>query len=139
MTKNGTKNDVGKVRYDLFPPQAVEQVAKVLTFGAGKYGDRNWENGLAFGRVFSATMRHLWAWWRRRNVDPETGINHLAHAACNCLFLLHYTTRSQRAKYARFDDRPRRNASVNQAVKQTRNTAKKRQTRVIRPLRCLIW
>jgi hypothetical protein len=33
-------------------------------------------------------MRDLAKWWNRRGVDPESGMNHLAHVATNAVFLL---------------------------------------------------
>jgi hypothetical protein len=87
------KYDGGKTRYDLLPPEFVEAVAQVLTYGAEKYAARNWEKGLPYGRVFAAIMRHLWAWWRREDRDPESGLSHLAHAACGLAFLVTYTER----------------------------------------------
>jgi hypothetical protein len=38
-----TKNDNDKLRYDLIPPQALKALAEVLTFGANKYADNNWQ------------------------------------------------------------------------------------------------
>ena len=99
---SGTKHDGDKLRYDLFPPEALDEIAKVLTYGANKYDDRNWEKGIAYGRVFAATMRHLWSWWKREENDQETGISHLAHAGCNVLFLLAYRLRHMN----KWDDRP---------------------------------
>jgi hypothetical protein len=64
-------------------------------------GQRNWEAGMAWHRPFGACMRHLWAWWRKENLDPETGLPHLAHAACCILFLLAYVLRETPG-----DDRP---------------------------------
>ena len=98
----GTKYDEAKTRYDLIPPEALEQVARVLTFGAAKYDDRNWEHGISWGRVFAACMRHLWAWWRGEDRDPETGLSHLAHAGCCVFFLLTYEARGM----VDFDTRP---------------------------------
>lgn len=49
----GVKHDDGKTRYDLIPPEAMDAVAQVLTYDAGKYCDRNWEQGIDNGRVFS--------------------------------------------------------------------------------------
>lgn len=95
------KYDSGKLRYDLVPPEALEEITRVLGFGATKYADRNWENGINYGRVFGACMRHLWAWWRGEDNDSETGISHLAHAGCCIFFLLTYTKRDM----GRFDDR----------------------------------
>ncbi len=97
------KHDANKPRYDLIPPEGIEAIARVLTYGAGKYGDRNWEGGLAWGRVFAACMRHLWAWWRGEGVDEESGLSHLAHAACCLVFLIAYEARGVGE-----DDRKRR-------------------------------
>lgn len=90
----GKKFDQDKLPWHLMPPDAVEQIVAVLEFGARKYGDRNWEQGMAWSRPFSALMRHMWAWWRGENTDPETGLSHLAHAGCCILFLLAYEKRS---------------------------------------------
>ena len=89
----GVKFDTGKPRYDLIPPEALEEWAKVLTFGAQKYADRNWEKGMKWGRVFGAMMRHGWAWWRGEENDPETGLSHLGHLICCASFLLTYQKR----------------------------------------------
>jgi hypothetical protein len=89
----GSKFDSSKPRYDLLPPELLAAVADVLTFGANKYGERNWELGMAWGRPFAAMMRHMWAWWRGEGRDPETGLSHLAHAACCVAFLLAYERR----------------------------------------------
>jgi hypothetical protein len=79
-----------KPRLDLVPTAAIEEIAAVLTFGAGKYGDNNWCRGARWGRYYAALLRHLFAWWRGENLDPETGLSHLAHAGCCLLFLLTY-------------------------------------------------
>lgn len=99
---NGRKDDSQKLRYDLFTREALDQIAMVLTFGTNKYTDRNWEKGISYGRIFGATMRHLWAWWGGETLDKESGISHLAHAGCNIVFLLTYESRGLGEK---FDDR----------------------------------
>jgi hypothetical protein len=48
---------------------------------------------MAWHRPFSAAMRHLWAWWKGEQADPETGLPHLAHAACCLMFLMAYEKR----------------------------------------------
>lgn len=45
-------------------------------------------------------MRHLWAWWSLEDRDPESGLNHLDHAAA-CLAMLIETRR----RYTGKDDR----------------------------------
>lgn len=99
----GIKHDYNKVRLELYPPEALLATAQVLTFGAKKYRDRNWEKGIHFSRVFGALMRHLWSWWRGEDLDPETGLNHLHHAGCCIAFLQTYVERGMEA----FDDRSR--------------------------------
>jgi hypothetical protein len=99
--KEGAKYDDGKIRYDLLPPEAIHEIARVLTFGANKYAPRNWEKGISYGRVFGALMRHMWSWWRGEKLDPETHISHLAHAGCCLFFLLTYEARNMKG----FDDR----------------------------------
>ena len=85
----GNKDDSGKLRYDLLPPLALREVVKVLTFGARKYAPENWRkvDGWRW-RYFAAAMRHLWAYYTGERDDGESGLPHLAHAACCVLFLL---------------------------------------------------
>lgn len=89
----GTKLDVGKLRYDLIPPEALEALAEILTLGSIKYSDRNWEKGMKWGRVFGAMMRHAWSWWRGQTLDPESGKSHMWHVLCNAAFLTTYEAR----------------------------------------------
>lgn len=92
-SSGGVKHDSGKQRYDLIPPDALDEIVKILTLGADKYDDRNWEKGMDWGRYFGACMRHLWAWWGGEDCDRETGFSHLAHAGCCIFFLLAYEKR----------------------------------------------
>jgi len=97
----GRKDDQGKARFDLLPPDALFEVVRVYTYGASKYNDRNWEKGIKWGRVFAAICRHCFAWWRGEREDQESGIHHLAHAAWGCLAVLAYELRGM----GEFDDR----------------------------------
>ena len=97
----GTRADVGKPRMDLLPWDALEAVARVGTFGASKYTDRNWEEGMAWGRVFGSMMRHAVRYACGEDYDQETGELHAAHIAWNALALTAYMLRGMGA----FDDR----------------------------------
>ncbi len=97
----GVKYDTHKLPHHLLPFDAIEELTEILAFGAKKYAPRNWEKGMAWSRLFSATMRHLIAWWMKRGTDPDTGRSHLAHAMCCIAFLLAYELRG-----AGTDDRP---------------------------------
>ncbi len=90
----GVKNDQGKVRLGmLFSKRllpAISSVAKVLSYGAVKYpGADNWFHVVdAISRYRDAGMRHYAAYLSGEYYDQESRLPHLAHAACNCLFLL---------------------------------------------------
>lgn len=101
----GTKDDGNKPRMDLIPPEPLIGAAKVFAFGAGKYGERNWEKGMTYGRLFAALMRHLWSWWGGQERDDESGKHHLSHAMC-CLMMLHALAhRSRGLEPHPYDDR----------------------------------
>jgi hypothetical protein len=101
MTNEGNKWDENKLRYDLIPPDGLVDIVKILTDGATKYGERNWELGMSWSRLYAAAMRHLQAWAIREDNDPESGMFHMAHACTNLLFLLTYQHRG-----IGIDDRP---------------------------------
>ena len=84
----GLKYDTGKLRVDLLPVRALLAVAAVMTFGAAKYGANNWQNVVPKRRYYAAALRHLWARALGQREDPESGLPHLAHAACCVLFML---------------------------------------------------
>ena len=69
----GRKFDSNKLRFDLIPVEPLQELARVYTIGAKKYGDRNWENGLSWSRLFAAMMRHAWKFWMGERNDPEDG------------------------------------------------------------------
>jgi hypothetical protein len=84
----GRKFDGGKLEYGLLPPLALKEVVKVLTFGAQKYARDNWQVVPdSKRRYFDALQRHTWAWKEGEQLDPESGIHHLAHAMCCLMFL----------------------------------------------------
>ena len=83
------KHDKNKTRMDLLPPQALDGIAKIFTFGALKYADHNYKNGegLDWCRPFAACLRHLNAWNAGEENDKESGESHLYHAGC-CVMIL---------------------------------------------------
>ena len=93
LSKGGVKYDTGKPRMDLLAPEAIEGLASVLDYGAKKYADRNWERGMRWGRCTAAALRHIFAWMRGEDRDPETGLSHIDHAMCCLMFLKAYIAR----------------------------------------------
>jgi len=86
------KSDAGKADWSLMPFEAIEEINKVLEFGAKKYAAHNWKLGTGFkySRILNSLLRHIFAYMRGEDNDPESGLSHLAHAGCNIVFLLYY-------------------------------------------------
>ena len=55
-----------------------------------KYAEHNWRKGFVWSRPLSAAMRHITAFNAGEDKDPESGLSHLAHAACCIMFLLEF-------------------------------------------------
>ncbi len=87
-TEEGVKYDAGKPDWSLLPYRELEDVVRVLTYGAKKYpSPDNWKRvDNAKPRYLAAMMRHVTARIRGEMMDPETGLPHLAHAMCCLLF-----------------------------------------------------
>lgn len=88
LQAGAVKFDGDKPRMDLLDAYAIEQLAQVLTFGASKYASHNWRKGIHKSRLLAAAFRHLFAYLRGEDKDPESGLSHVAHAMCCCMFLL---------------------------------------------------
>lgn len=97
---DGVKHDTGKPRPTLLVmslAEAVNEVAKVLTYGAAKYDDDNWRkvpNGVT--RYTDALLRHLLAEAMGEEYDPESELLHAAHTAANALIRLEVMLRQRR-------------------------------------------
>jgi hypothetical protein len=89
----GLRHDQGKLRVDLLPADALQEVARVMTYGAHKYAERNWERGMPWSKVAGPLDRHWLDFKLGRRVDRETKLRTMAHVACNALFLLAYEMR----------------------------------------------
>jgi hypothetical protein len=98
------KYDQNKTDWSLMPFECVEEITKVLDFGAKKYSAHNWREGGGFkySRVLNSLLRHVFSYIRGEDRDPESGLSHLAHAGCNIIFLLYYER--YKARYSN-DDR----------------------------------
>lgn len=75
-------------------PQSIMEVAKVAGFGAQKYERMNFMRGYAWSLSYDAMQRHLHAFWNGEEVDPESSLPHLAHAAWHCCALLSFSQRN---------------------------------------------
>jgi len=89
----GYKDDNLKIRTDLLPTDALEVISDIFTYGSLKYSSRNWEAGMAWGRLYAACLRHLFSFWKGEDYDKESSRLHLSHAACCILMLLSHQLR----------------------------------------------
>lgn len=88
MTEQGRKFDGGKLRYDLLPVHALEEVTRVITLGAEKYDPENWKRVPEGRRRYTAAaFRHIEA-WRKGETTDEIGTHHIANAISNLMFIL---------------------------------------------------
>jgi hypothetical protein len=88
----GIKNDDGKPDMSLLSSIALVKIAEVMSFGKKKYSANNWRGGFVWSRPLAAAARHLYAYIGGEDKDPESGLSHLAHAACCIMFLLEFET-----------------------------------------------
>ena len=86
----GLRYNSDKLRYDLIPPLANRECAKVWTESLGKYPENNWEKGMPWTEVIASAMRHLEAIRMGEDIDKESGLLHAAHLQCNAAMLTEY-------------------------------------------------
>ena len=87
----GLKYDQEKPPMELLDAYALEELTKVLAFGKKKYAAENWRQGINTTRLLGAALRHIFAFLRGEDNDPESGLSHIAHAMCCCMFILWMT------------------------------------------------
>lgn len=99
----GIKHDGEKPMMGLLPFGPLREVAKVLTFGAKKYAPNNWKKVTPPSRYFDAALRHLADYAEGEDDDQESGLSHLAHAACCLLFALWHQGKGRPARHSEED------------------------------------
>ena len=86
--KNDRKDK--KLMWELLPLEDIEDVVKVYTEGANKYGINTWQNlENGYNRYKAALFRHLLEYEKGNEYDEETGCRHLAQVVWNAIALLH--------------------------------------------------
>lgn len=77
-------------RLDLIPVYAQIEEAKVYGMGAAKYAPNNWRLGYDWSLSYGAMMRHILAYWNGEDLDPQSGLPHMAHARWHTGVLLEF-------------------------------------------------
>jgi hypothetical protein len=74
-------------------PLALIELSRVAGMGANKYAPFNFMKGYDWSLSFNAMMRHALLFWNGEETDPESGLNHMAHAAWMALCLVSFSAR----------------------------------------------
>lgn len=80
----------GKEGVDQIPPELLLEWGRVFSYGEQKYARDNWKKGNAFHEFYGSALRHLLRFWQGEDIDPESGLPHLAHALWNVGTLEYY-------------------------------------------------
>lgn len=80
----------GKNMLDLIPPVLIEEIGKILTFGAKKYDKYNYRKGMEWSKCVASLKRHLLSFENGIDYDSESGQLHISHVIVNAMFLLEY-------------------------------------------------
>jgi hypothetical protein len=98
---SGARFNDGKPDMSLIPLCTMDDEARVWQYGKAKYAAWNWAKGMPWSVPLACMMRHMAAWQRGEENDPESGLPHLAHAMCNLRMLTLYAK-----TFPEGDDRP---------------------------------
>lgn len=88
--KEFVKASEGKLQWTLLPWKELREVVEVLQAGAKKYSVDNWKKCDDLNEFRNALLRHVTSYMSGETIDPEDKKSHLAHAICNCLFLMYF-------------------------------------------------
>jgi len=102
-SETGGQKDQKLAQLGAIDPVALLALAQVAGHGAQKYARYNYLKGYDWSLCMDALQRHILAFWSGEDIDPESGLPHMAHAAWHCLALLSFLERGIGT-----DDRPRK-------------------------------
>ena len=84
------KQTQSKLPLEKIDPIALETLAKIQAYGANKYkdtGGMSWKYGNV-DTYIGALLRHLLAYQKGEDIDPESKFTHLQHAFFNAYILI---------------------------------------------------
>ncbi len=87
------KNE-GKLRWSLAHYPAIEEMLKVLEFGAAKYAKDGWKKGLKREENLDSMQRHLAEMMKGIEIDSESGHHHIGHLMCCAMFHYYFYERN---------------------------------------------
>ncbi len=91
MKPSNPKDAIGsdKVPMHLWPKTASVLGALALLDGALKYGRSNWRAvGIRASIYYDAIDRHMSAWFEGEDIDPDSGLPHMAHVLAGAAIIV---------------------------------------------------
>ena len=79
----------GKPKLSFVHPIIMEEIARVMEYGAKKYARDNWRKGLPINSIIDSALRHLMDFKEGSTYDKESNETELGHAACNIMFAMY--------------------------------------------------
>lgn len=87
MVERGDRFNDSKPQWGLIDFNSLEEMVRVLEYGATKYSKDNWKKGLPTIEICESMLRHIFAYLNGEDNDKESGISHIGHIMCNAMFL----------------------------------------------------
>jgi hypothetical protein len=94
-TATGLRYNNDKLKWSYVHFKSLEPMVRVLEFGAKKYAPFNWQKGLKKEEILESMMRHITAMIDGEVNDPESGLPHIGHIMCNCMFYQYMDQKEQ--------------------------------------------
>ena len=92
--KGGSRKGMKLCQVGGLDPIGISEVGKVAGYGAIKYGRGNYlKSGYDWSLNVDAAFRHIFSWLEGEDSDPESRLNHLAHAAWHMITLIGFQKR----------------------------------------------
>ena len=85
LFSSGAQRDALSVRFDLIPPCALKELAKIYDEGAKKYGTSNWKKGIPYSNIFNHMLNHINLFMAGDRTEA-----HIAKAMWACAAILWY-------------------------------------------------
>jgi hypothetical protein len=86
--ESNPKDIIGSTKASLccVPCGPLFEVGAAMLDGSAKYGRHNWRAiGVRASVYYEAALRHLMRYWEGEDIDPDSGVHHLAHVSACCL------------------------------------------------------
>ena len=79
---------VRKAPMSTIPANVIAEIGVGMLEGTCKYGRHNYRvMGVRASVYYDSTMRHLMSWWEGEDLDPDSGMSHVAKAITSLVVL----------------------------------------------------